>query len=155
MFELLRVPPTSCQQIPAQPTKPRSLKLAARHLHLVRSDVVSHRNAGAELHAAARAAGRHACELDRGAESMSAKLRIVVIAGTPTQFDVPGDEASLCTRILAVSACSKILLRSEFSRCASEEEVLSVWKFFANAVLKIVISVFGGCHCSRCYQQKV
>ena len=47
-------------------------------------------------------ARRHACKLDRGAESMSAKFRIAVIAGTSTgHFDGPGDEASLCTRILA------------------------------------------------------
>ena len=47
---------------------------------------------------------------------MSAKVRIAVIAGTPTShFDVPGDEASLCTRILAVSACSKNLLSRLFA----------------------------------------
>ena len=70
---------------------------------------------------------------------MSAKVRIAVIARTPTShFDVPGDEASLCTRILAVSACSKNLLRSDFSRCASEEEVLSVWK--------------GRSSCIRCFE---
>ena len=33
---------------------------------------------------------------------------VAVIAGTPTShFDVPGDEASLCTRILAVSVLQK------------------------------------------------
>ena len=51
-----------------------------------------------------------------------------------SHFDVPGDEASLCTRILAVSVCSKNLLRSDFSRCASEEEVLSVWKACSSCI---------------------
>ena len=60
---------------------------------------------------------------------MSAKVRIAHRRDSHQPFfNVSGDEASLCTRILAVSACSKNLLRSDFSCCASEEEELSVWK---------------------------
>ena len=57
----------------------------------------------------ARIARRYACELDRGAESMSAKVRIAVIAGTPTShFDV-GDEAS---PLHSHSGCFRLLQKS-------------------------------------------
>ena len=66
------------------------------------------------------------------------KFALLSSQGLPPAILTLETKLRLCTRILAVSACSKNLLRSDFSRCASEEEVLSVWK--------------GRSSCIRCFE---